>query len=203
MAVVRCSKSHYYDNEKYKECPHCAGASGGGIEQESVTVALQSQQVDNYAVEYVKRTSPAANLQNAASGYDASRRGGDDERTVSIYEKKGVARFTAGWLVCVEGEEYGRDFTLYAGFNRIGRSAGNDIVLKDMQVSREEHCSIIYEEKKNIFYVMPKGGNLTYLDDEIISQAQEIKSGQIITVGDTSLEFMAFCTGEKRWEKKA
>ncbi len=75
-------------------------------------------------------------------------------------------------------------------------------MLDDPQVSREEHCSVIYEEKKNVFYVFPKDGNLVYAGDEMVEQAQEVSSGEVITIGGTQLEFVAFCKGEKRWAKK-
>lgn len=199
MAIIQCGAGHYYDNEKFSECPHCAmAAQAGGGEKESLTVALahESRQVENYAVEYVKKNAQAP-LPNPTARRDA-----EEEKTISIYQKKGVSRCIAGWLVCVEGEANGKDFPIYAGFNRIGRSHSNDIVLDDPQVSREEHCSVIYEEKKNVFYVFPKDGNLVYAGDEMVEQAQEVASGEVITIGGTKLEFVAFCKGEKRWAKK-
>lgn len=199
MAIIQCGNGHYYDNEKFSECPHCAMmAQAGGAQQESLTVALaqESRQVENYAVEYIKQNAQASPVNPVV------RREPEEEKTISIYEKKGVSRCIAGWLVCVEGEEYGKDFPLYAGFNRIGRGRGNDIVLSDPQVSREEHCSLIYEEKKNVFYLFPKDGNLVYSGDEMVERAQEVASGEVIAIGGTKLEFVAFCKGEKKWAKK-
>lgn len=183
MAIVQCASLHYYDNEKFNVCPHCARLA----EKKQEKKPVQDEQIESYAMEYIKRNR-------------AEVKEGDSEKTIGIYQKRG-ASYTAGWLVCVKGAEYGRDFPLYAGFNRIGRAGDNDIVLTDAGVSREEHCSVIYEEKKNIFYILSKAGNLTYLEDMLLEQAQEIESGQVITVGETQLEFVAFCTGEKRWIK--
>lgn len=198
MAIVQCENSHYYDNEKYRECPHCAEKARGGGEEDSVTVAAahQARQVENYVAEYLKR--------NAGSGrvHVAIPAGEEEEKTVSIYAKRGTAKYTAGWLVCVGGAEYGRDFPLYAGFNRIGRGPENDISLNDMQVSRDEHCSVIYEEKKNVFFLVPKAGNLTYADEELAEQAQPILNGQILTLGETRLELVVYCAGDKRWKKE-
>ena len=36
----------------------------------------------------------------------------------------------------------------------------------------------------------------------MVEQAQEVASGEVITIGGTKLEFVAFCKGEKRWAKK-
>lgn len=38
MNLVKCSKGHYYDSDRYAQCPHCANAMGG----DSVTVSLQA-----------------------------------------------------------------------------------------------------------------------------------------------------------------
>ncbi len=194
MAIVKCSNSHYYDNGKFKECPHCARlAAGQGAG--AVPAALEAQQVGDYATAYIRRNLAAGAPGAAGTASAASAEGADADR-------EDPCGCTAGWLVCVKGLDYGRSFPLYAGFNRIGRGAGNDVVLRDAQVSREEHCSVVYEEKKNVFYVFPKAGNLSYLEGEMVEGAQELRSGQKITLGETDLEFAAFCMGEKRWPKK-
>lgn len=196
MAIVQCENQHYYDDEKFPQCPHCAmQAKKGDAGQESVTVALarESREVENYAIEYIKKSSPKVHV-HAEPAWE-------QQEDAGVKEQQGNTRCVAGWLVCIEGEEYGCGFPLYAGFNRIGRADGNDIILKDPQASREEHCSVIYEERKNVFYLFPKDGNLTYLGEELAGQAQEIRHGQIITIGGTRLQFVAFCMGETRWER--
>lgn len=192
MAVVQCKNGHFYDNEKYRQCPHCAALDGKTAQGQQMAEAIsQARLAESYAAQYIRqrRSHPA----------DTKEQEADDEKTVSLYQKRGDARYTVGWLVCVGGAEYGRDFSLYAGFNRIGRSGGNDIVLADAQISMEEHCSVIYEQKKNIFYVLPKAGSLVYVRDSLVQQAQEICDGEVITLGETRLELAAFCKGERRW----
>lgn len=190
MAVVQCSNAHYYDNEKYSACPHCAAMTDAGKPEGAAAAALEAQQIGNCAAAYVKQ-----NLQHV-------QKGNMEKELEKEHAAAGSAqRCTAGWLVCVSGADYGRDFPLYAGFNRIGRDKACDIVLADVQVSREEHCSVIYEEKKNVFYLFPKAGALSYIGDELVQEAVEIFHGGIITVGNTQLELAAFCMGEKRWIK--
>lgn len=194
MAIVQCSRSHYYDNEKFSACPHCAEQkSGHGVSDDSATVALEAEQVENYAMAYLKQSAPTAHIRVPTQNRE--------EKTISIYEKNGVAGCIAGWLVSVRGEEYGKDFRLYAGFNRIGRARANDIVLTDAGVSREEHCSVVYEQKKNVFYILPKAGCLTYVEDELLEQTKELLGGQVITLGETQLLFVPFCVGERKWTK--
>lgn len=188
MAIVQCENKHYYDNEKFSSCPHCSKLEEGGAKP--VPKALEAQQVGNYATEYVRKSSSGTSVRQESP-----------QQAGESLSETNCRRYPAGWLVCVQGEEYGMDFPVYAGFNRIGRDGANDIVLSDKEVSREEHCSVIYEEKKNVFYIFPKAGNLTYVGETLVEQAQEIEGGQIIGIGDTQLEFVAFCAGEKRWIK--
>lgn len=194
MAIIQCSQSHYYDNEKFAECPHCAAKKQGkSLAEDSVTVALEAEQIENYAAEYIRSSAPTDHISISTKK--------EEEKTIGIYDKAGMAGCTAGWLVCIKGEDYGRDFRLYAGFNRIGRSRDSDIVLKDAGVSREEHCSVVYEEKKNVFYIIPKAGNLTYIGEELLEQAKELTDGQVITLGETQLTFVPFCVEARKWAK--
>lgn len=197
MAVVQCEKDHYYDNEEYEQCPHCAKLKEKGNTREeppTVSIVQESRQIEKFVVEYLNKISEI----NRSSAHTDE----DLDRTISIFERQGLSKCISGWLVCIQGEEYGQSFPLYAGVNRIGRSHSNEIVLNDPKVSREEHCSVIYEEKKNIFYLFPKAGNLVYIGDEAVKQAQELKHGQIATIGEAKLEFVAYCMGEKKWVKK-
>ena len=107
---------------------------------------------------------------------------------------------TVGWLVCTKGRDYGKDFSLHAGFNRIGRDAAEcDIILKDECISEAEHCAVFYDERKNVFYLFPNADYISYIDGQPAANIREIKSRQTIRIGDTCLEFAAFCEGDKSW----
>lgn len=210
MAVVQCRNAHYYDDEKYQQCPHCAALQEKAAQDKQMAEQVsQARQIESYAAQYIRQHSRSRTEDSKPQTPNIqgrmpveSSREVDDERAVSLYQKRGAAQYTVGWLVCVEGEEYGRDFPLYAGFNRIGRSGSNDIVLSDVQISMEEHCSVIYEQKKNIFYLLPKAGNLVYVRDDLVQQAQEIESGEVVAIGETRLELVVFCKGERRWTER-
>ncbi len=193
MAVIKCEMGHYYDNEKFSGCPHCEKKGDANVRgmEDSVTVAMDRQMTEEYAVQYVKSQTAGQYVELHT------------EKTHSDRGEQEEHKYIAGWLVCTEGPSEGKDYRLYAGFNRIGRGSSNDVVLTtDMQVTREVHCSIIYEEKKNVFYVMPQAGCLTYLGDEIVDQAVEISNGDVVKVGASSLELVTFCYGDRKWEKK-
>ena len=118
-----------------------------------------------------------------------------DAPAAALFEQnRQKACCTVGWLVCTKGRDYGKDFSLHAGFNRIGRDAAEcDIILKDECISEAEHCAVFYDERKNVFYLFPNADYISYID------GKPAASRQIIRIGDTCLEFAAFCEGDKSW----
>lgn len=109
--------------------------------------------------------------------------------------------FVTGWLVCTEGPEKGRDYRLRYGFNRIGRDHQMDVcIFEDEGISRDAHCCIVYEDKKNRFQLVPGQGTLTWLEGRLLEKPQELFGGERFTIGSTTLEFVAFCRNGVTWE---
>lgn len=191
MAIIQCSDGHYYDNEKYDQCPHCAEKSPRGTEarSEGVTVALDRMETEEYAAYYVKQHAASQKVEM------------DEQRTVALGNKG--REFVCGWLVCTRGVERGQDYRVYTGYNRIGRDYGNEIVIQgDLQITRKGHCMVVYEERKNGFYLVPQSGNLAYLNDHLLEKPESLVDGDKITVGESEFEFVAFCRGGRKWEAK-
>ena len=107
-----------------------------------------------------------------------------------------------GWLVCVHGIHFGKCFSIVEGRNSIGRCDTNDIVLdKDDSVSRDKHAWIIYEPKKRIFYLKPgEGKALTYLNDNMVEESNELAKLDRIELGNTTLLFIPLCGDDFCWE---
>lgn len=176
MSIVMCDKGHYYDDGKFFQCPYC------GVSFEF------SQEEKGKHIE--DATVRLADMKE------------DDDKTISYWKTEGNDRdYVTGWLICVDGPEKGRDYRLHYGFNRIGRSYQMDICIEeDMQITRDNHCSIVYDMKENEFSIMPSTGTLTYLNNCMLMESKKINDGDQIRIGQSTLEFIAFCKGEKRWD---
>lgn len=188
--MIKCAAGHYYNGTRFAKCPYCNNVSDRYAEErERVTVAM-----------------PANNLSVAevAKLVSAGRKVTEDEsRTIGLFSSLKGNDYVTGWLVCIAGSEYGRDFRLHHGFNRLGRSAAMDVVLSnDKLVAEDVHCQVVYEDKANIFYLVPVKGNLVYLNGEAVFESVQIKAGDKIEAGETVLQFISFCEGERRWEEK-
>ena len=212
--LIRCEKGHFYDGDKFAECPHCKNLSTAGktagIDTDSVnnmkTVGLDTPQADiksSVTVSgFCETTEPWTDdmKKNSKKGSDTPY---DGEKTVGYYFAEVKTEPVVGWLVCIGGAALGVSYQLRSGKNFIGRSeAENDIVIKnDMSVSRVKHAIIVYDPKSRRFLTQPgMSSELFYLNDEVVLQAAPMKARDILQIGETKLMFIPLCGPEFTWE---
>ena len=217
MNLKRCENGHFYNADKFMDCPHCASIRrnmdvtvsysdmGTSYDRtEPVTVPLSQTSQDSVTVPL-----PSAAPQENVSLKDAvnramtvSGRSEDDEKTVSFYQKTTGIDPVAGWFVCIEGNDYGASFTIKTGRNFIGRSADMDIVIHgDNGVSREKHAIILYEPKRREFIAqVGESRELFYINDEVVLNPVRMKQHDIITIGNTRLMFFPCCGEHFSWD---
>jgi hypothetical protein len=106
-----------------------------------------------------------------------------------------------GWLVCLEGPDRGRDFRLHSEKNFIGRSPLMDVCVPgDDTVSREKHGVVIFDPKKQVFWVLPgDSSGLVYLNGEIVHSPAPLKRDDLLEIGQTKLVLIPFCGDQYSW----
>ena len=221
MRVTRCSKGHFYDGEKFDVCPYC-NESG-----ETVTTGIESTGTIPVPPMNPPFSYPPASGSGSATDDDEGKtmsydEGADEEKTQSYdWGKSGNGQNTAaagentlppimpetkfepvvGWLVCVEGNERGRDYRLLAGRNFIGRSVDMDVSIPDdPQLSRERHCSIIYDPRSFRFVLLPGDSTLTMVNGNAQNAPCDLTDGDVISCGSTKLCLIRFCKEGRNWE---
>jgi hypothetical protein len=109
-----------------------------------------------------------------------------------------------GWLVVVDGPGRGKSVTLGYGMNTIGRDAGNRVSLPfgDMQVSRTKHATLTYDPRGRKFFIQHgESTNLTYVGESPVLSPLELKYGDLIRLGDTTvLKFIPLCGDAFNWD---
>lgn len=196
MNLIKCNKGHYYDGDKFPNCPHCAGTVSNNIADNNKTVPLEAAVAPEVCpTEPVTGTEPEV-IQSAKVVIPSG------EKTVGYYDIEEGIEPVVGWLVCVEGVDIGKSYNLKAGRNFIGRSSTNDVVLSDdNSVSREKHAIVIYDPKSRNFMVQPgMSSELFYVNDEVILQAVPINDRDFISVGKTKLMFVPCCGPDFTWD---
>lgn len=118
------------------------------------------------------------------------------ESTVSVFKP-------VGWLLCVEGAEYGKCFSLKSGVNTIGRSDEMDVVLKkDLAVSRSRHAQIEYLDEKRCFLVSAGDQRkIVYINDELLLEPTAMKKNDLLMLGDSSLMLIPCCDESFSWSE--
>ena len=106
-----------------------------------------------------------------------------------------------GWLVAMTGPHKGQDFRLIKERNFIGRAEDNQICLNaDAEVSRQRHCSVIYDPRSSKFVALAGESTSTTLNGEQLSTAAFLQDGDVLGLGATSLCFISFCKEGRNWE---
>lgn len=190
MNLVRCMNGHFYDAERFSECPHC--------NQTTISTVNQGENGPDYTLPINPPAETGAGLNEIVN----NAKGDEDAQKTIGYFGAIPSEPVVGWLVCIEGNHFGEDFRLKTGKNFIGRSKVMDVVLSgDSSVSRDRHAIIVYEPKSNIFLVQPGDSKeLFYLNDEVVLSAQKIGANDILSVGDSKLMFIPCCSEKFTWD---
>ena len=113
------------------------------------------------------------------------------------------ARFPVGWIVVADGPGRGQSFTLHSGVSTIGRGDDQTVVLDlgDTSISREKHAAIAYDEEANGFFLGHGGkSNIVRLNGRPVLSTEDLRHGDMIRIGETTLRFVALCGDEFVWE---
>lgn len=138
-------------------------------------------------------------------GFDTAATEGD---VVSMFDKaEKVApaarpKFPVGWVILSDGPGRGECFSLENGMSQIGRGDDQAVQLDfgDNTISRTNHAAIVYDPSTHVF-MLGHGGkqNIVRLNGTPVISNEEIKTGDEIKIGETTLRFVALCTEEFNW----
>jgi hypothetical protein len=114
----------------------------------------------------------------------------------------GSERPVVGWLVVVSGPGRGRFAAISDGMNSVGR--GEDQATRmnfgDESISRSEHAFITYDYKDRKFYIQHGGKmNVVRLNEAPVLQPMALKSGDMVSLGQTTARFVPFCDESFDW----
>jgi len=180
MEMKQCAQGgHYYDASIHPSCPYCNSSNIGK------TMPLDMGRT--------MPLSPSADSRGVPQGGT-----GSDGKTVALVKEALGIDPVVGWLICVEGEEKGRDYRIHSDNNYIGRDKKMDICIGgDDTISRENHAVISYDTKEKLFYFTPGDGrSIVRLNDKGVFSTTVIHTYDVVLIGKTKLIFMPLC-GEK------
>lgn len=204
MKQVRCERGHFYDADKFNECPHCARISGQSaapnmtvtkpLSDDNVTVSRDERFESKQPQKVLDVTEPASDFREVGSA-------DYEPKTIGQFKKDGGP--VVGWLVCTKGSHRGEDFRLRSGRNFIGRGADMDVCLKgETTVSRDKHAIVLYEPKQRIFLAqMGESHELVYINGELLLTSTQMKAKDRIQIGDVEMMLIPCCDAEFDWQE--
>lgn len=201
MTLVKCPNGHYYDSSRFgNNCPHCGMSGAASIGADQTTVPLNipdAPQPANEVTESLTVSQPANVTAPTVS---------DDDRTLPVTADMldGMVEKPApvvGWLVCTDGVNKGTDYRLHQGRNFVGRSPEMDVcILGDNTVSRSSHAIVVYDPRSNVYLAQPGSSKeLFYVNDKLVLNPVELKTMDLLNIGDTKLMFVPLCGEQFHW----
>jgi hypothetical protein len=112
------------------------------------------------------------------------------------------AAFPVGWLVIVDGPGRGASFALTGGVAHLGRGADQTVCLDfgDDTISRAAHASVAFDPEDARHYLGAGAkSNLVRRNGRPVLGTEELVSGDLVRVGETTLRFVAFCDADFAW----
>lgn len=207
MDLKKCINNHYYDSDKYSQCPHCASNNKKENKKEVNEHSLisESSYISLSEDNDINSVSPIDHLETDSKEdkeeWKSQKKNDENDMggvTVGYFQDEVVV----GWLVAVEGVHRGEAYNLKEGINYVGRATDMDVCLiKDQGVSRNRHITIIYDARNNEFVVhMGESKELVYVNDELLLAPRKLQRNNKISLGKTVLIFIPLCDENFVWE---
>lgn len=197
MSVIKCNNGHFYESEQYLACPFCGGH--GSIENENLTDVFDDLDVHSKLTVMDGISNDRELAKQLTQHYLEEVE--ENDKTIGLFFNAEGVQPVVGWLVCEDGPERGNSYKIVSGRNFIGRSHKSDIVIYDDQsISREKHCSVIFEPKTCNFYVMPSEQTITLLNGDTLTDAVCITDDDVISIGKSKFRMIPYCKKGREWD---
>jgi hypothetical protein len=188
----QCDKGHFY-KDALAECNYCPKTGSAGSGDETEILGANDQTFDN-------TTEKTQVFGGATQQSPSSKESFDPERTIisggntssaagDAQDQITQKRKLKGWLVTFDIEDFGIDFPVREGRNKIGTSASHHITIQDPEVSSLH--GIIVCKNQEFLLTDEMSSNGTFLNGKSIRphNPQDLNDGDEIKIGDTTLLF--------------
>lgn len=208
MQMNKCHNGHYYDSTLYSDCPYCCPANNDTdrtipFDTQNATIPFDNQ---NETVPLNPNTNtdsgasvtvPLDNRSTITNNWQDD----EDNPTIAFFPHKEGFNPVVGWIVCIDGEEKGKDFRLQNGNNMIGRSASMSIRLNSPLISRDNHAWIAYDNlNRQFLFGSGMNKNLVYVNNQpVIGSAVPLHPYDKLLMGKSTYLFVPFCGQEFDW----
>jgi hypothetical protein len=193
----QCTKGHFY-NDDLQACPYCPKGNnqntteaptefiGGDDAETSTSVSTEKTQI--FGGKQNDGNDPTIKIDD---NFDTTKTiiGGGSAKTTIEGAKPTSRRKLKGWLVTFDNEEFGMDYKIVEGRNTIGKKASCEITVQDGEVTASHALILCRNDKFIISDEMSTNGTLLNGNDLTPRETYDLKDGDSIRVGNTTLLF--------------
>jgi hypothetical protein len=190
-----CPNGHNYSAEQFAICPYCP-ANSDDTDYRKTLSDFKNTQANNEVNQFGKTMINEGGDDFINTMNNAIKPGKDQFKQTHIIMdgktdtpsrvQQTEKRKLVGWLVTFNNDQYGVDFKLFSGKNKIGRASVCDIVISDPSVS-DEHATILF--RNNEFLIKDDfSTNGTVINGAPISEGK-LEEGDELTLGNTLFKF--------------
>jgi hypothetical protein len=185
-----CINGHNYDATKHKVCPFCPGKDANTDYEKTLMDFKKTQALDEVANnQFAKTIINEETIDPQKTPTPGGPQHPFKRTSIVMDESKGSPplaqsekRKLVGWLVTFTHDEYGQDFKLYVGKNKIGSGMNCDILLNDLSVSAD-HATILF--RNNEFLIKDNFSTNGTIINGVISDEGKLIDGDELKVGNT------------------
>lgn len=215
MRYTECANGHVYDSDQYTVCPYCNKmrteiqfGQGGGADNKTIAPGMggvYQRGLQGDLQNLGDRIMPINDVDDVGKTVapdEIMKRDKRDNKTIAVFQKEHGIDPVVGWLVCIKGKDIGKDYRLLARVNSIGRSEENDVCIRgDKTISSRSHAKLAYDPRNNQFTIIAgDGANINYLNGQPIYAPSQLKSYDIVDLGESSFLFVPLCGEYFKWD---
>lgn len=189
-----CNNGHNYNADLYDVCPFCPPTSNTTDYEKTLTDFKNTQVFNEGNNQQFNKTmineetadfkkTPVSGGKGSEHPFKRTHIGTDEKEGAATSLQQTEKRKLVGWLATFSYDDYGQDFKIYAGKNKIGSAVGADIVISDPSVSAE-HTTILFRDNefliKDHFSTNGTKINGVSVDEGKLKEGDELKLGNTI-----------------------
>ena len=188
-----CNNGHNYDASQHNVCPFCPENAESPDYEKTMLDFKKTQGMDegnsnqfaktliNEEKSDSKATPTFGNAQHPFKRTSIVMGDTTNQSQLQQTEKRKLV----GWLVTFSNDEFGQDYKLYVGKNKIGTASGCDIIINDPSISGD-HTTILFRD--NEFLIKDNfSTNGTKINGVTIDEGKLI-DGDELKLGNTSFK---------------
>lgn len=200
MDLKKCKSGHFYDGDKYTECPHCKNnvenRSISTIEKKKITENRDSGNLTKSIFDMNIQENPPAERSVLKQKIEYT-----DTYAPQVMHQKVQNGPVVGWIVGITGNEYGHSYELFVGNNTIGSSMDNVVsITEDSYLCSMSHGVICYEPETGLFFFdiqNSKGG--VKINNSAVQENMYIGYMDVIEIGGSSYMLVPLCKDGFTW----